>query len=277
MVATGYAAGTGDHDHNGEYAEPAHGHAEADVTGLTAALAGKSSTSHNHTGTYATAAHNHDASYSPTGHDHAGTYSPAAHNHDASYSASGHNHTGVYATSGHNHDAAYSASGHNHAEADVTGLTAALAGKSSTSHNHDAAYSASGHNHDAAYSASGHNHDAAYSATGHSHLGNDAAVTILATATAFHGSPRVYDRGDGWITMDGGIVATGTNAAGVSLVQIPSGYRPAVEKQFTMRHTSTSASTGTITLNASTGNITYSSAFSGTAEMDFTGLQWRKA
>lgn len=39
------------------------------------------------------------------------------------------------------------------AESQVTGLTAALAGKSATGHNHDGSYAATGHNHDSAYAA----------------------------------------------------------------------------------------------------------------------------
>lgn len=110
----------------------------------------------------------------------------------------------------------------------------------------------------------------------HTHVGSDAAITLTGSVQAFHGSPRVYDRGNGWVTMDGGIEATGTNNAGTTLVTIPAGYRPATAKNFTIRHTDTSASTGTITVGTD-GTVTYNSGFSGSAEMDFSGIEWRKA
>lgn len=44
-----------------------------------------------------------------------------------------------------------SATGHSHVIGDVTGLQAALDGKSDTGHNHDASYATVGHNHDGTY------------------------------------------------------------------------------------------------------------------------------
>lgn len=63
MVATGYAGAS--HEHDDEYAALAHAHAQGDVTGLSAALAGKSDTSHNHDGEYAEPAHAHLGAYAP--------------------------------------------------------------------------------------------------------------------------------------------------------------------------------------------------------------------
>jgi len=79
----------------------AHTHVESDVTGLTAALAGKASTTHTH------------AQADVTGL--------------------------VDALAGKQAAGSYAAATHTHAEGDVTGLTAALAGKSATGHTHTAA------------------------------------------------------------------------------------------------------------------------------------------
>ena len=49
----------------------------ADVTGLSAALAGKSDIGHNHDNDYAAKTHNHDGVYQPVG-----DYAPTNHNHD---------------------------------------------------------------------------------------------------------------------------------------------------------------------------------------------------
>jgi hypothetical protein len=78
-----------------------------------------------------------------------------------------------------------------------------------------------------------------------------------------------------WVTLDGGIESTSSIAAGTTLVTLPVGSRPVRDCQFTMRHTVTSASTGTISINASTGAITYNSAFNSGAIMDFTGIKFR--
>ena len=47
------------HDHDGDYAGAVHGHAQADVTALEAALDGKAGTGHNHAGVYSPAGHAH--------------------------------------------------------------------------------------------------------------------------------------------------------------------------------------------------------------------------
>jgi hypothetical protein len=56
------------------YAAVNHPHTLAEVTGLVAALEGKSPTNHDHAGVYSLVAHTHD-----------GTYAAAAHNHDSVY------------------------------------------------------------------------------------------------------------------------------------------------------------------------------------------------
>ena len=47
-----------------------HTHEQADITGLTAALNGKASTSHNHDADYAAIDHDHDSDYAAAGHTH---------------------------------------------------------------------------------------------------------------------------------------------------------------------------------------------------------------
>lgn len=82
-------AAAADHDHDGlyqpvgSYAALAHTHAESDVTGLTAALAGKAASVHNHDDLYYTDAEVDAllAGKSDTGHDHDSDYSPIDHTH----------------------------------------------------------------------------------------------------------------------------------------------------------------------------------------------------
>lgn len=74
---------------------------------------------------YAGIAHNHALQYAALGHDHAGVYALANHNHAGVYSLANHDHAGVYAPAAHSH-----------AQADVTGLVAALAGKAASAHSH---------------------------------------------------------------------------------------------------------------------------------------------
>ncbi|MDG4826030.1 hypothetical protein O7635_29625 [Asanoa sp. WMMD1127] len=93
------------HTHAGVYAPAVHSHALADVTGLTAALAGKSDTTHTHAGTYAPAVHGHSTA------DVSGL--------DAAL-------------------AGKAAATHSHAQSDVIGLAASLTGKADTGHTHTA-------------------------------------------------------------------------------------------------------------------------------------------
>lgn len=191
-------------------------------------------------------------------------------------------------------DAVIAATTHVHSGSDITTGTVATArlstgtGSSNVAlgdHNHSGTYANATHNHAASDVNSG-TLDIARVPTGtsgttvalgnHTHTPTSASVTINATANTYHGTPTVYDLGNGWVAMDGGIESTGTNNAGSTLVTIPSGYRPATAKQFTIRHTGTSASTGTISMTTG-GLVSYNSAFSSGSQMDFVGLQWPKA
>ena len=179
------------HDHDTEYAPIEHEHDMEDVTGLDTALSGKADVTHNHDNDYAAKTHNHDGTYAPanhnhndvyapiehdhaisdvdglqtalngksnTNHTHAGTYAPVVHNHDGVYSPVDHNHDEVYSPVDHNHDSDYAEIEHNHDMTDVTGLSAALAGKADVEHNHDEEYAPVDHNHDDTYSEIGHQH-----------------------------------------------------------------------------------------------------------------------
>src|SRR5690606_25589194 len=115
-----------------------HTHEQADITGLTAALNGKASTSHNH-----------DADYAALAHD-----------HDEDYAAAGHNHDADYAAIDHDHDEDYAAAGHTHTAGEVSGLAAVatsgaysdLSGTPSIPDSpDDIGAAAAGHNHDADY------------------------------------------------------------------------------------------------------------------------------
>jgi len=95
-----------------------HAHIVSDVTGLQAALDGKSSSGHNHDLLYAQLSHVHvvaDVTGLQTALD------------------------GKASTS-HNHDATYAALAHVHLIEGVTGLQTALDGKAATDHNHDSTY-----------------------------------------------------------------------------------------------------------------------------------------
>ena len=73
------------HDHDGSYAALSHSHVTGDVTGLDAALAGKSSTSHDHDADYAALSHAHiigDVTGLQTALD---GKSSTSHDHDADY------------------------------------------------------------------------------------------------------------------------------------------------------------------------------------------------
>jgi hypothetical protein len=184
------------HDHDADYAALSHAHIIGDVTGLQTALDGKEDS---HTHPYITdnaddemagmltltktaqqlqikynASNKTDISTNgignlivvPSGGNSAFTGTVSAtlglsvggtsvslntHDHDGSYAALSHSHvtgdvTGLDAalagksSTSHDHDADYAALSHAHIIGDVTGLQTALDGKSSTSHDHDADY-----------------------------------------------------------------------------------------------------------------------------------------
>lgn len=87
-------------------------------------------------------------------------------------------------------------------------------------------------------------------------------------------APVAYKDANGWVRLDGGIESTGAISAGATLATLPATYRPLGARQFTMRHTVTSASTGTISVSTA-GVIIYNSGFNSGAIMDFTGIQFR--
>lgn len=105
-----------------EKANATHTHAQAEVTGLTEALAGKADASHTHDG-YAASTHSHAQS------EITGLSTALAGKADSS-----HTHTG------------YAASSHSHAQSEISGLTSALAGKADSSHTHSG-YASSSHTH----------------------------------------------------------------------------------------------------------------------------------
>lgn len=86
------------------------------------------------------------------------------------YAAASHTHSG-YAATDHTHSE-YAGATHTHGQADITGLTDALAGKAAASHTHTE-YAAASHTHD--YAASNHTHTPASigaAAASHTHSNN---------------------------------------------------------------------------------------------------------
>lgn len=109
--------------------------------------------------------------------------------------------------------------------------------------------------------------------------GDSAAVTVNATANQWPSGSTltVYEDRPGFCTLVGGIEGTGSNSSGTTLITLPAGFRPDRDCQFTLRHTGTGASTGTVSVNATTGAVTYNSGFNSGAFMDFTGVTYKKA
>ena len=121
---------TAAHNHDNDYADKTHTHAQNEVTGLETALDGKAS-----------ATHNHDTAYAPKTHTHAQSEitglatalngkANATHTHDN------------YATTEDLEELSDTVGGkanasHTHAQGEITGLTSALANKANTSHTHD--------------------------------------------------------------------------------------------------------------------------------------------
>jgi hypothetical protein len=131
-----------------------HTHAISEVSGLQTALNGKSDVGHNHDDRYYTETES-DARYSLLGHTHDDRYYTETES-DARYSLLGHTHDDRYYTETES-DNRYSVIGHTHVISDVSGLQAALNGKSDVGHTHDDRYYTETES-DAKYSVIGHTH-----------------------------------------------------------------------------------------------------------------------
>lgn len=163
--------------------------------------------------------------------------------------------SGDVAAGNHNHTGTYANASHTHAGSDVNTGTVPIAqiptGTSGTT----------------------------VSLGNHTHAETSSNLTMGTNIQGWPSSgtaPVAYKDTLGWVRLDGGIESTGTITAGNTLATLPASYRPAGARQFTMRHTVTSASTGTISVTTG-GVITYNSGFNSGAIMDFTGVQFRAA
>jgi hypothetical protein len=111
----------------------AHTHAQSDITGLTAALAGKAASSHTHAISEVSGLQS-----ALDGKQAAGSYAPSSHSHAIS------DVTGLSTVLDNKADTSAVLSGlsgkadtvHTHTQSEVTGLSTALAGKSDTGHTH---------------------------------------------------------------------------------------------------------------------------------------------
>lgn len=223
------------------------------VTGLPAALAGKSDSGHLHTGVYATATHTHTATeigahthpdYAATSHTHTqatshttpdtdaaatslhhtlgtGATQAAAGNHTHSgYANSTHTHT-EYAGSTHTHTE-YSTTGHTHTASNVTGTfgvdqipTGTTATTVALGNHTHTGFAASSHNHDSAYATASHTHNG-FAASSHGHTSfSDLNITQSLTVSS-SGSNSAFRVGSGGQVYSYGIDASTTdNAANV--------------------------------------------------------------
>lgn len=248
-------------------------------TEVNTALSSKSDTTHNHDATYAAASHNHNVTYytetevdgllankSDTTHDHDSDYSAIAHTHDTRYYTETETDTLLAGKANNTHT---------HPQSDITNLTTDLAGKANTSHSHAGSDITSG---TVATARLDTGTGATQVALGnHTHAETSDVVNIGTGKNQWPSGSTMtaYKDHNGWVRLSGGIESTSTISAGTTLVTIPSGFRPVRDCQFTVRHTITSASTGTVSISASTGNVTYNSGFNSGAIMDLTGIQFR--
>lgn len=170
------------------FAPSAHTHAQADVEGLSAALAGKSDTGHGHAVADVSGLQAALDSKSDTGHGHAVSDVSGLQTALDGKAASSHSHGIAQVTGLQDALDGKSDTGHGHAVADVSGLQTALDGKAASTHSHTTAQVTGL---DAAL--------AGKADSGHSH-----AVATAAAAgflRQLDGSTAHYLRGDGsWAT-----------------------------------------------------------------------------
>lgn len=126
------------------FSPSAHTHAQSDVTGLDAALAGKSDTGHVHGIAGVTGLQSALDGKSDTGHGHAIADTSGLQAALDAKAAAGHTHTQAQVEGLADALAGKAASSHSHSQADVTGLVDALAGKAAAGHKHSAADVTSG-------------------------------------------------------------------------------------------------------------------------------------
>ena len=180
--ATTATAGIASHSHNGAGSVNI---AMTAVTGLSAALGGKSDNAHAHT-QYATATHTHDAQQIGA-HTHS-EYASTAHTHTQAQSHTSPD-TDSSATSLHHTlgGGANQAAAGNHTHAGFAASTHTHDGFSASTHTH-AGYSETGHTH--SYAATSHTHN--YAATSHNHSGDDLNIQTLTVQGSSVFMPGVY-------------------------------------------------------------------------------------